>query len=157
MVIRPALLACLGLALAAPTVGAEAGPLSFSSEPGPALNIARTLMGEERGEPLHDDEIVSVALVDLDEDGTSEIFAFADASYFCGSAGCIPRLYRLDRGTARWRELPIEADAFINAAPENWAIAPAHAGPWSVLQLRTDVLNLYFAFNGEAFVQVQRQ
>ncbi len=157
MVIRPALLAFAGLALAAPAIAAEAGPLVFSTEPGPALNIARTLMSEERGEPLRDDEVVSVSLVDLDEDGTSEIFAFADASYFCGSAGCIPRLYRLDRGTARWHELPIEAEAFINAAPENWSVAPAHAGPWSVLRLSTDVLNLYFAWNGEAFVQVERK
>lgn len=152
---KPLLVAAALLALAGPALAA--GPIAFSSEPGPALNIARALMGEERGEPLTDEEIVSIALIDLDEDGTSDIFAFADASYFCGTAGCIPRLYRLDRDTAKWTELPIETDAFINAAPENWSIAPAHAGTWKVLQLETDILRLYFAWNGEAFVQVERK
>jgi hypothetical protein len=155
--VKPLVLAAALAALAPSVFAADAGPITFSSEPGPALNIARTLMGEEREEALRDDEIVSVTLVDLDEDGTSEIFAFADASYFCGTAGCIPRLYQLDRSTAKWHELPIETDAMLNSAPANWSIAPAKAGSWSVLEMKTDLLTLYFAWNGEAFVKVERQ
>jgi hypothetical protein len=154
--VKPLLLATAFIALTVPAFAAG-GPIEFSTDPGPALNIARALMGEERGTPLADAETVTIALIDLDEDGTNDIFAFADASYFCGTAGCIPRLYRLDRDTAKWQELPIETDAFINAAPENWSIAPAHAGTWKVLQLQTDILRLYFAWNGTAFVQVERK
>ncbi|MGV3491071.1 MAG: hypothetical protein ACO1OG_07080 [Devosia sp.] len=138
------------------TPALAAGPIEFSSEPNPALSIARTLMGEEQGEPLEDDEVVTIALIDLDEDGTNDIFAFAETPYFCGTAGCVPRLYRLNRDTAKWEDLPFETDALINAAPENWSVAPAHAGTWKVLELRTDVVRLYFAWNGSAFVQVQR-
>ncbi len=154
---KPLLLAAALAALASPALAADAGPLAFSTEPGPAVNIARALMGEEREEALTDDEIVSVALVDLDEDGTSEIFAFADAIYFCGTAGCVPRLYQLDRSTAKWRELPFETDAMLNSEPAHWSIAPAKAGNWSVLEMRTDMMRLYFAWNGEAFVRVDRK
>jgi hypothetical protein len=155
--VRPLVLVAALAALALPALAADAGPLAFSTEPGPALNIARALLGEEREEALRDDEIVSVAVVDLDEDGTSEIFAFADASYFCGSAGCVPRLYQLDRSTAKWRELPFATDAMLNSEPAHWSIAPAKAGTWSVLEMKTEVLRLYFAWNGEAFVRVDRE
>jgi hypothetical protein len=152
MVTRITTLAAI-LSLAPGTALAE--PLAFSPEPGPALNIASTLMSQERGEPFRDDEVVSIALVDLDNDGTSEIFAFAGSSYFCGSAGCVPRLYRLDRTTAKWHELPIEADAMINAGPENWSVTPATAGEWSTLELSTEVLRLTFEWNGEAFAAIE--
>ncbi len=146
--------AALLAAISFPVAAAEPGQLSFSTDPGPAANIARTLMGAERGTPLLDDDVVEVALVDIDEDGTSEIFAFADSSYFCGSAGCVPRIYRLDRDTGKWNELPIETEAVINSEPANWSIAPAHAGNWSVLQMQTGVVRLYLAWNGTAFVSI---
>ena len=71
MVTRFAL--ALPLSLLASAVHAE--PLEFSADPGPALNIARSLLGQERGDPLHDDEIVSITLIDLDNDGTRDIMA----------------------------------------------------------------------------------
>ena len=125
--------------------------LQFASDPGPALNIARALLGAERGEPLRDDEIVSIALVDLDNDGRRDIFAFADASYFCGSAGCIPRLYRLADGTSTWSELPIESDAMLNAAPLAWSVGEPDASGWRTLRLETEILSLSFGWTGEAY------
>jgi hypothetical protein len=125
--------------------------LQFASDPGPALNIARALLSAERGEPLRDDEIVSIALVDLDNDGRRDIFAFADANYFCGSAGCIPRLYRLADGTSTWSELPLESDAMLNAEPSAWSVGEADASGWRTLRLKTEILTLSFGWTGEAY------
>lgn len=134
--------------LAAPAL---ADDLAFSSEAGPALNIARQLMGAERGEMLRDDEVVSIALVDLDGDGRRDILAFADASYFCGSAGCIPRLYRLPDGSAQWQELPIVTEAMINGEPGNWSTGPADASGWKTLGFDNGVVRLNFAWTGESY------
>lgn len=148
----PALLVLLGLAT--PAFAAE--PLEFSSEPGPALNIARTLMGEERGAPLRDDEIAQIALIDLDGDGTRDIFAFADSSYFCGTAGCVPRLYRLQRDTGQWHELPIESDTFLNGEPAMWSVGDKGPSGWLDLLFTNPDLKLTFEWNGTAYQQVAR-
>lgn len=140
--------------LIAPTLAAE--PLEFSSEPGPALNIARTLMGEERGAAMRDDETMQVALIDLDGDGTRDIFAFADSSYFCGTAGCVPRLYRLERDTGQWHELPIESDTFLNGEPSMWSVGEKGPNGWLDLKFTTPDLKLTFEWNGKAYAQVAR-
>jgi hypothetical protein len=147
MVTRSAI-ALAALLVASPTLAAE--PIEFSTT-GPAVDIARTLMSEERGEPLHDDEIVSVGLVDLDGDGTRDILAFADASYFCGTAGCIPRLYLLNRDVGRWSELPIETGAFINGEPSQWAIAGKNASGWTDLVFTSSDVRLVLSWNGTAY------
>lgn len=147
MVIRPGI-AFAAMLVAAPALGAE--PIEFSST-GPAVNIARTLMSQERGDPLHDDEIVSVGLVDLDGDGTRDILAFADASYFCGTAGCIPRLYLLDRDTGHWSELPIETGVVINGEPSQWAIAGKNAAGWTDLVFTSTDVKLVLSWNGSAY------
>lgn len=137
-------------ALVAGTALAE--PLEFSSADGPALNIARNLMTLERGEAFAEGDIVSVALVDLDGDGTRDIFAFADSSYFCGSAGCIPRLYRLEASTAKWRELPIVSEATINGEPAMWSVGEPDRSGWRTLEFRNEVVTLEFHWDGEAYV-----
>lgn len=147
MVIRPAFL-LVALLVVTPTLASE--PIEFSTS-GPAVNIARTLMSGERGEPLHDDEIVSVGLVDLDGDGTRDILAFADASYFCGTAGCIPRLYLLERDTGHWSELPIETGVVINGEPSQWAIAGKNASGWTDLVFTTSDVKLVLSWNGTAY------
>ena len=103
------------------------------------------------GELLRDDEVVSIALVDLDGDGRRDILAFADASYFCGSAGCVPRLYRLPDGSARWQELPIETEATINGAPVDWSVGDADASGWKTLGFDNGVVRLTFGWTGEAY------
>lgn len=148
MVTRILLTAAFALAATA----AFAEPLEFSSEEGPALNIARNLMTEERGEAFTEGESVSIALVDLNGDGTRDIFAFADSSYFCGSAGCIPRLYRLEASTAKWLELPIESDAIINGEPTMWSVGEPDSSGWRTLSFRNDVVTLEFHWNDEAYV-----
>ena len=148
MVTRTLLTAAL--ALTATTAFAE--PLEFSSEDGPALNIARNLMAQERGEAFTEGETVSIALVDLDGDGTRDLFAFADSSYFCGSAGCIPRLYRLEASTANWLELPIVSEATINGEPAMWTVGDPDSSGWQTLEFRNDVVTLEFHWDGEAYV-----
>lgn len=142
----------LALLLIGPASAAE--PIEFTTT-GPAVNIARSLMSTERGEPLRDDEIVSVGLVDLDGDGTRDIFAFADASYFCGSAGCVPRLYRLERSTGKWSELPLESDTFINGEPAMWSTGPVANG-WLTLILAHPDFTLSFVWAGEGYAQLAK-
>lgn len=139
------------VAVAATTSSALGGPLEFSSEPGPALNIARAMMSAERGEPLGSDDPVSIALVDLDGDDTRDIIAFAEASYFCGSAGCIPRVYRLERETGKWSELPLESEAVINGEASMWAVGDRAASGWLDLVFTAPHVTLTFAWNGEAY------
>lgn len=139
-----------GFALMAGAAIAE--PLDFSSEDSPALSIARNLMTQERGEAFAEGDTVSIALVDLDGDGTRDIFAFADSSYFCGSAGCIPRLYRLEASTAKWLELPINSEAMINGEPLMWSVGEPDSSGWRTLQFRNEVVTLEFHWDGEAYV-----
>lgn len=148
MVTRTLLTAAFALLATA----AIAEPLEFSSDEGPALNIARNLMTQERGEAFSEGETVTVALVDLDGDGTRDLFAFADASYFCGSAGCIPRLYRLEASTAKWLELPIVSEATINGEPAMWTVGEPDSSGWRTLEFRNDVVTLEFHWDGEAYV-----
>ncbi len=150
--VKPFAAALAALLFVGPASAAE--PIEFT-DTGPAVNIARSLMSVERGEPLRDDETVSVGLVDLDGDGTRDIFAFADASYFCGSAGCVPRLYRLERSTAKWHELPIESDTFINGEPSMWSTGPAANG-WLSLVLVHPGFTLNFEWTGEGYAQVAK-
>jgi hypothetical protein len=130
---------------------ALADPLEFSSDPGPALNIARILLGQERGTPLGDDEKVTIALVDLDGDGTRDIIAFADASYFCGTAGCIPRLYRLERDTGHWSQLPIESGVFLNGEPSMWSTEGKGPDGWLNLLFSNSDMRIVLAWNGKAY------
>jgi hypothetical protein len=148
MVTRTLLAAAIALMASA----AQAEPLEFSSADGPALNIARNLMVQERGEAFTEGESVSVALIDLDGDGTRDIFAFADSSYFCGSAGCIPRLYRLEASTAKWLELPIVSEATINGEPPMWTVGDPDSSGWRTLEFRNDLVTLEFHWDGEAYV-----
>lgn len=150
--VKPLAAALAALLLAGPVAAAE--PIEFSTT-GPAVDIARALMGAERGEPLRDDETVSVGLVDLDGDGTRDIFAFADASYFCGSAGCVPRLYRLERSTGKWSELPLESDTFINGEPAMWSTGPVASG-WLTLILAHPDFTLQFGWAGEGYAQLTK-
>lgn len=146
--------ALAALLLIGPASAAE--PLEFSSDAGPALNIARALMSEERGTALREDENLRVALIDLDGDGTRDIFAFADASYFCGSAGCVPRLYRLARDTGKWHEMPIESAAPINGEPQMWSVGDTGPHGWLELKFTSPDLKLSFESDGKGYVQVAR-
>lgn len=138
-----------GLALiAAPALAA---PLAFSDAPGPAINIARTLMGEEQGGPLPDDTKVSVAILDVDGDGTDEIFAFAQAPFFCGAAGCVPRLYRLDTSTMHWNTLPITADQPINGDASMWSIGAADSSGWMQLIFSPPGASRSFGWTGSSY------
>ena len=148
MVTRTLLTAAFAL-MAGPALAEQ---LEFSSAEGPALNIARNLMTEERGEAFAEGDTVSIALIDLDGDGTRDIFAFADSSYFCGSAGCIPRLYRLEASTAKWLELPVVSEATINGEAKMWSVGDPDSSGWRTLEFRNEVVALDFHWDGEAYV-----
>ena len=100
---------------------------------------------------MSEEEPVTIALYDFDGDGTRDILAFADASYFCGTAGCIPRLYRLERSTGKWAELAIQSEAFINGDPSMWSVGVKGPSGWSDLIFASPDVKLTFSWNGEAY------
>lgn len=145
----------LALAVALLAAPALAAPLEFSDAPGPAQNIARTLMNEERGTPMPDADKISVAILDLDGDGTDEIFAFADASYFCGSAGCVPRLYRLDTSTMHWDQIAFDTDEVINGDPSMWSLGDRSANGWVTFLFKGPDHPITFAWTGKAYAPAE--
>ena len=51
-------------------------------------------MEQESGEKIAPEKVL-VSEVDLDRDGTAEIFAYAiGAPFYCNNMGCLPRIYR---------------------------------------------------------------
>ena len=144
------LLPALLIALSAPAVALASGHvLHFSAEPSPEHAVALALLEAERQEPIAP-ELVSIALVDLDQDGRDDLFAFADASYFCGSAGCIPRLYLVrDNG---WLEAPI--DGLVNGEPHMWTVADELHHGWLVLVFDGPGGRTKLAWDGEAYAEM---
>lgn len=85
-------LATLGLGLHYSWAQDADGKLAFSSDPSDAQAIAIGLLERESGETIDPGDVL-VAEADLNDDGVSEIFAYARNTYFCGSAGCSFQLY----------------------------------------------------------------
>ena len=112
----------LSLGLAGGAVAAHKPPvLVFSSAPSPARDAAKAMMEKEAG-LIIDDKSMEVAQIDIDADGTPELFAFAiNTDYFCGDAGCVPRLYR--KNGEGWQQVDFGLNDFINGSPDDWSIA----------------------------------
>lgn len=142
----------LALLFAGPAVAAEAQSLHFTNLDSPSHFAARALMEQEMGEPIGD-EFVLIAEIDLDFDGTDEIIAFAYTSWFCGSAGCVPRIYSPDGDG--WREIEIGLDEFINGYPEHWSVAPDPQNGHVVLIFTKSSFTTTFVWGGTAYVSLE--
>jgi hypothetical protein len=113
---------------------AAAQELVFSSTPSAGLAHAKAAMSEESGAP---NEFVSVAHVDFNKDGRDDIFAFSENSYFCGSAGCDPRIYVATK-KGGWQEVPIRGEVMTNSAPGMWFLTNSWVNDWRVLVMVED-------------------
>lgn len=122
--ILTALLVSFGLV----TTPAFSQQLEFSSAPSAGLDFAKAAMAAESGSNTGS---VSVAHVDFNGDGRHDVFAFSDSSYFCGSAGCDPRIYVATK--KGWKEVPILGDVMANSAPGEWFLTNSRVNDWQVL------------------------
>lgn len=145
-------LAALLVSIAGPAAAAEANALDFTNLDSPSHFAARALMEQETGEAI-EDPFVMVAEIDLDFDGYDEIFAFAYTSWFCGTAGCVPRIYSPEGDG--WNEISIGIDEFINSYPENWSVAPEPYNDHVALVLTESNFTTTFVWNGEAYVSME--
>lgn len=58
------------------------------------MSVARVLLERESGQPL-DRNAVSIDMFDLNDDNFPEMFAYANAPFFCPQGRCRPRLFAL--------------------------------------------------------------
>lgn len=123
------------------------GKLHFTNAQSESREIARRLLQEESGEAIRGPD-VSIAEVDLNVDGYNEIFAYGHSSYFCGSAGCSPRIYGWFE--AGWFNLLFDETGATIGGPDAFTIARERRDGYS------DILygDFRFGWNGESYVQV---
>jgi hypothetical protein len=95
---------------------AEISYLPFSNAPSSARDIAQSLMAAEAGAPI-EGERVSVSEVDLNADGEAEIFAYAQAPFFCAERGCLPRIFRKTGG--EWKNVLADDTGITRGSPAN--------------------------------------
>lgn len=140
------------LLVTAPAAAAEVQTLNFTNLDSPSHFAARALMEQEAGAAI-DDKFVLITELDLDFDGTDEIFAFAYTDWFCGTAGCTPRIYSPDGDG--WNEIQIGLNEFINSYPENWSVAPEPQNGHVALVLTESEFTTTFVWDGAAYVSTE--
>ncbi len=138
--------------LAAAAVGQAAaqdaeGKLHFTNAQSESREIARRLLQEESGESIRGPD-VSIAEVDLNVDGYNEIFAYGHSSFFCGSAGCSPRIYQWFE--AGWFNILKDETGATIGGPDAFTIARERRSGYS------DILygDIRFGWNDGDYVQV---
>lgn len=91
--------------------------LAFPNTASSARAIAHDLMEREAGAPIAL-ENMAVSEVDLDRDGTPEIFAYAMATpFFCSDKGCLPRIYR--KTGEEWLNVLSDETGITRGGPTN--------------------------------------
>jgi hypothetical protein len=140
------------LLLAGPAAAAEVPVLNFTNVDSPSHFAARALMEQEMGAEIGD-EFVLITEIDLDFDGADEVFAFAYTDWFCGTAGCVPRIYSPDGDG--WNEIQIGLNEFINSYPENWSVAPEPQNGHVALVLTESNFATTFVWDGTAYVSTE--
>lgn len=141
---RTAALAAMILGAAAGAARADSDYLAFSSEPSSALEMAHGHFEAVSGATI-DPAVVTVAEVDLDGDGTSEIIAYANAAAFCTADGCAPSVLR--RQGESWKDILAKGVVRTRAVPGNISVISERHG--SFLDLL--VGSLYLIHDGTAY------
>lgn len=144
MILRTAALAAMMLGVAADAALAGSDYLAFSSEPSAALESARRHF-ETASSATIDAGAIAVSLVDLDDDGTSEIIAYANTPAFCSADGCAPSILR--REGEDWQDILAGGVVRTHAVPGNIAVInERHGGFLDLL-----VGSLYLIHDGTAY------
>lgn len=141
---RTAALAAMILGVAVGAARADSDYLAFSSEASPALEAAHGHFEAASGATI-DPAVVTVAQVDLDGDGSSEIIAYANAAAFCSSDGCAPSILR--REGESWKDILAVGVVRTRAVPGNISVInERHGGFLDLL-----VGSLYLIHDGSAY------
>ena len=109
----------LGLSPLVASAGIGFKKLVFSTDFEAARAVARMMLQEELQAPVPA-EAISVALADLNGDGSFEIFTLADISPICEFWGCYPRVYSFVDG--QYRNILSDPDGFSLSLPD-WVSA----------------------------------
>jgi hypothetical protein len=145
--VRGICVAAIAVALAAPAVAAPA--LQFSTAVTPEHNAIKALMEKEGGVTI-EDKWLNIAPIDLDLDGTPELFVMAvNTDYFCGTAGCLPMIYKQDGG--KWTEIDLGMNEFINSQPSDWTVGDQLVNKHRVLIMTLSRVTSRFIWNAGAY------
>jgi hypothetical protein len=151
--ILTSLLASIALAIAAPSLAAEAPALKCSTALSPEHAAVKSLMEKESGATI-DDKWLEIAPIDLDRDGTPELFVMAiNTDYFCGDAGCRPTIYAKDGDG--WRKLDLGLNDFTNSAPDMWSVEKKPQNGHLVLVLKESQFTARYVWDGAAYSEAQ--
>jgi hypothetical protein len=138
----------LGLALPGTALSAS-DHLVFSPENSPAHEIAHGLMQLEAGEKIAPEKVL-VSEVDLDRDGTAEIFAYAiGAPFYCNAMGCLPRIYR--KTSNAWSNVLNDPSGITRGNPGNISVIGMANDGFSDILLGSVVIE----WDGKAYREFQ--
>lgn len=133
----------------APAMAEQVPTLHFSSAASPEHTAVKALM-EKEGSVTIQDKFLEIAPIDLDLDGTPELFAMAtNADYFCGDAGCVPRIYKRDGNG--WKQIDIGLNDFINGDPADWSVERKPENGHLVLVLTESHFTSRYIWDGSAY------
>jgi hypothetical protein len=150
---RLPILIVLLASLGPPVLADDLPTLTYSNAATPGHDAAVALMNAELAsypdESRLSGEKVYSADVDIDMDGKPETLAFAQNTVFCGSAGCVPRLYRNADGV--WAEVDLGLNEFTNSEPGDWTVGKPQNGYVSLVLTESE-FRTTFVWDGTAYV-----
>lgn len=147
--ILTSLLVCTALSVATSTFAAKAPALHFSTALSPEHVAVKALMEQESGTTI-EDKWLEIAPIDLDGDGTPELFAMAvNTDYFCGDAGCRPSIYKKDG--AGWKKIDMGLNDFTNSETDMWSVEKKPQNGHLVLVLKESRFTARFVWDGSAY------
>ena len=153
MITRSLAALLVGLLVASPHDASAAGgsTLSFSTKPSPDRVAIEKVLSKQSGSPVND-KWLQLAEVDIDGDGTPEVFAVAmNSDYYCGDAGCIPVL--LQRQGKSWRAIDFGLNSLTNGQPEDWSIAPDRKNGHVVFVMSETTFTTRFVWDGTGYTE----
>lgn len=139
-----AIIAATVFSLAMTAVAVAEDELVFSSDmtAGKVFALATMLARSGRSEL---DFVAAEA--DFNGDGRTDVLAFAQQSYFCGSGGCSPLLFM---GTKKgWAEVSFNA----LSTPENWYLLDHKTKGYRDVVVIGDDSETVYVWDGEAYVE----
>ena len=142
---RPSLGCALGaMLLATAAARAEINHLPFSNAASPSHSIAHAAFEAEAKASI-DPAKITISEIDLNGDGTAEIFAYAETPMFCDADGCEPALFSKE-GDA-WRNILVKGTARTRAIPGDFSITTnRHAGYFDFM-----IGSLYIVHDGTSY------